>query len=167
MNIRKAKPEELAYIREQRVRAYEEYINLIPEGHWQALRKSILSETDQESGVDLLVAETDGRIAGSIALFPAKMDAYDGMVEELEYPEIRMLAVAPEHRGKGAAAALVTACIRLAKVRGYGAIGLHTGSFMANAAALYERFGFQRLPQHDFQPLDDGILVKAYRLSLL
>ena len=36
---------------------------------------------------------------------------------------------------------------------------------MQNAVQLYERFGFKRLPQFDFQPADDGIIVKAYRLS--
>jgi hypothetical protein len=31
---------------------------------------------------------------------------------------------------------------------------------------LYERIGFERLPQYDFIPANDGIIVKAYRLSL-
>jgi ribosomal protein S18 acetylase RimI-like enzyme len=36
---------------------------------------------------------------------------------------------------------------------------------MKSAMGLYERLGFERLPQFDFEPANDGIIVKAYRLS--
>lgn len=29
-----------------------------------------------------------------------------------------------------------------------------------------EQIGFERLPQHDFEPANDGVIVKAFRLSL-
>ena len=98
-------------------------------------------------------------------MFPAKTDAYEGQVEELDYPEIRMLAVSPSARGKGIASALISECINRAKEKGHYAIGLHTGDFMKTAMRLYERLGFERLPQYDFEPADDGIIVKAYRLT--
>jgi GNAT superfamily N-acetyltransferase len=165
MIIREALESELPYIREQRVSSYEEHAVKIPEGHWQALKQAISSKADLQPGVDRLVAEIDGRIVGSVALFPAKTDAYEGYVEELDYPEIRMLAVSPKARGKGVASALISECIKLAKVKGYNSIGLHTGQFMETAMRLYERLGFERLPQYDFEPADDGIVVKAYRLT--
>jgi hypothetical protein len=37
---------------------------------------------------------------------------------------------------------------------------------METTMKLYERMGFERLPQYDFEPANDGIIVKAYRLSL-
>ncbi|MFB3162201.1 GNAT family N-acetyltransferase [Neobacillus sp. 179-J 1A1 HS] len=166
MIIREAKEKELPYIREQRVNAYVEHSAKIPEGHWLALKQAILSEGDTLPGVERIVADIDGEIAGSVVLFPAKIDAYDGNVEVLDYPEIRMLAVSPEMRGKGVASALVSECIQRAKARGYQSIGLHTGEFMETAMNLYERLGFERLPQYDFEPANDGIIVKAYRLSL-
>ncbi|WP_101845735.1 GNAT family N-acetyltransferase [Halobacillus sp. Marseille-P3879] len=165
ITIRTARKKEIPLIRKQRLQAYEEHINTIPAKHWQALKKAITSDSDEQPGVELLVAEVDGEIAGSTALFPAKTDAYDGLVDELDYPEIRVLAVAPDARGKGIASALVDECIRLAKQKGYHYIGLHTGEFMHNAIALYERYGFKRLPEYDFEPADDGIIVKAFRLS--
>lgn len=166
MIIREAKENELPYIREQRVNAYLEHAAKIPEGHWKALKQAILSEGDILPGVERIVAEIDGEIAGSVVLFPAKIDAYDGNVEVLDYPEIRMLAVSPKLRGKGVASALVAECIQRAKAQGHLAIGLHTGEFMKSAMKLYQTMGFKRLPQYDFEPANDGIIVKAYRLSL-
>src|SRR5216117_2670769 len=111
VKIRKALSYEVEMIREQRVKAYEEHAQSIPGGHWDALRKSISSDADDQMGVELLVAELDGEVVGSVALFPAKSDAYKGFVDMLDYPEIRMLAVTPLSRSKGVAEALIKECI--------------------------------------------------------
>ncbi|WP_404900426.1 GNAT family N-acetyltransferase [Priestia filamentosa] len=166
MKIREALDNEKEMIREQRAKAYEEHAQIIPGGHWNALRKAISSDADEQIHVEHLVAELDGEIVGSVALFPAKTDAYDGLVDMLDYPEIRMLAVTPHSRGKGVAELLIKECILRAKINGSKYIGLHTGDFMKTAMRLYERMGFIRVPQFDFQPADDGIIVKAYRLSI-
>jgi len=164
MILRDAKKEELPFIREQRFQAYSEYAKSLPESHWQGLKNAISSEADFEA--EMIVAEMDGKIMGSVVLFPAKTDAYQGYVEELDYPEIRMLSVAPEARGKGVAKALVSECIQRTKGKNYQMIGLHTGEFMTSAIKLYEHFGFERVPKYDFEPADDGIIVKAFRLSI-
>lgn len=166
LNIRDALKKEIAFIREQRVHAYSEHAKSIPLDHWNALKKAISSDADSQPGVDLIVAELNGEIVGSVALFPAKTDAYEGLVEELDYPEIRVLAVNPKERGKGIASGLITECIERTRAKGYNAIGLHTGDFMESAMKLYKRMGFERLPQHDFEPANDGIIVKAFRLQL-
>ncbi|WP_138419634.1 GNAT family N-acetyltransferase [Aquibacillus sediminis] len=166
MRIRDAKKEEIPLIRDQRVDAYRVYENVINEEHWQALKASISSDADSEPGVELMVAEIEGKIAGSVALFPAHAVAYDGLEEEITYPEIRVLAVDPYSRGKGVATALMEECCRRAKAKGYNSVGLHTGSFMTGAIKLYERLGFQRLPQYDFKPIDDDIIVKAFQRNL-
>jgi ribosomal protein S18 acetylase RimI-like enzyme len=166
MKIRDAVKDEFAFIREQRVDAYRQYAEVLPGGHWKALKQAISSEADTQSGVELIVADVDGSIAGSVALFPAKTDAYEGYLDELDYPEIRMLAVSSQHRGKGIASALVSECIQRSEVKGFRSIGLHTGEFMKPAMKLYDKMGFKRIPEYDFQPADDGITVKAYRLQL-
>jgi GNAT superfamily N-acetyltransferase len=166
MIIREAKETEITFIREQRVHAYTEHARKIPNEHWQALKKALSSDADSQPGVEVLVAEVEGSIVGSVALFPAKTDAYEGMIDELDHPEIRVLAVAEEFRGKGIASALIKECIQRSKAKGYQAIGLHTGEFMTNAIKLYEYFGFERLPQYDFEPANDGFIVKAFRLSI-
>lgn len=166
MNIRMATEEELPLIREQRLEAYRLYAEQIPAGHWQGLSRSLSSEADRSEGAELLVAEREGRIAGSVVLFPPRADAYDGMVEAAEYPEIRMLAVGSDYRGQGVASALIEACAERARARGFRAIGLHTGEFMTPARRLYEKLGFARVPEHDFVPLDDGLVVLGYRLDI-
>ena len=166
VKIRKALDYERDMIREQRVKAYEEHAQIIPATHWNALRKAISSDADEQINVEHLVAEVDGEIVGSVALFPAKSDAYEGLVDMLDYPEIRMLAVTPHSRGKGVAELLIKECILRAKISNSKYIGLHTGEFMKTAMRLYERMGFIRMPQFDFQPANDGIIVKAYRLSI-
>ena len=45
-------------------------------------------------------------------------------------------------------------------------MGLHTADFMENAIKLYTHLGFERLPQFDFEPTNDGIIVKAFRITL-
>lgn len=166
MIIRDALKDEIHYIREQRIYAYTEHAQAISNEHWQALKNAISSEVDILSGVELIVAEVDGKIVGSVALFPPKTDAYEGYLEELDYSEIRMLAVAPEVRGKGIASALVSECITRTVAKGFNTIGLHTGEFMEGALKLYKKMGFERIPKHDFQPADDGVIVKAFRLSI-
>src|SRR3954471_9114407 len=92
MIIRDAVENELQTIRELRVYAYNEHAQKIPKDHWDVLKRAISSDADtQQPGVERLVAELDGVIVGTVALFPAKTNAYDGLVDELEYPEIRML----------------------------------------------------------------------------
>jgi GNAT superfamily N-acetyltransferase len=165
MIIREALEAEMNFIRKQRLQSYEEHAQKIPLGHWLALKESILANTDSQQGVERMVAELQGELVGSVILFPAKVDPYGGAVGVLKYPEIRMLAVAPNARGKGVAKALIQECIVRTKEKGFSAIGLHTADFMEDAVQLYVGLGFKRVPKHDFFPLEDGILVKAYRLT--
>lgn len=63
------------------------------------------------------------------------------------------------------ASALINECIHRAKASGFSAMGLHTADFMEDALKLYSHLGFERLPQFDFEPTDDGIVVKAFRIT--
>jgi ribosomal protein S18 acetylase RimI-like enzyme len=63
------------------------------------------------------------------------------------------------------ARALVLECVRRARAAGETTLGLHTSQSMHAARRLYERLGFVRDPDHDFQP-PGGELVEGYRLRL-
>lgn len=166
MIIRNVIEDELSFIREQRLDAYTEHAPKIPEEHWKVLKQSILSDRDILPGVERMVAEIDGEIVGSVALFSPEIKAYEGLMnDELEYPELRMLAISPQARGKGVATALINECIQRSKAKGFSAMGLHTADFMENAIKLYGHLGFERLPQFDFEPTNDGIVVKAFRIT--
>jgi ribosomal protein S18 acetylase RimI-like enzyme len=113
---------------------------------------------------ELLVAEQDGGLLGAVTFFP------DGTKAEAEgWPEgwsgIRLLAVRHEARGRGIGRLLTEACLERARERGSTAVGLHTTEHMAVAMAMYERMGFRRVPEFDFEP-GPKIHVIAYRLDL-
>ncbi|WP_342744295.1 GNAT family N-acetyltransferase [Bacillus alkalicellulosilyticus] len=107
MVIRDAIKGELPFIRKQRVLAYQEYSSFISNSHWNGLKQIISSDSDEKPGVEVIVCELDGKIVGSVALFPPEKEAYEGKVDELHYPEIRLLAVDPNVRGKGVASKLI------------------------------------------------------------
>ncbi|RLL43721.1 GNAT family N-acetyltransferase [Oceanobacillus piezotolerans] len=167
MRIRDAQVNEHGTIKNLRLAAYKEHEHKIPEEHWEILKEQIASDADLEQGVDRIVAELEGEIIGTVAVFPPKIDLYNGILEsDSEYPEIRMLAVSSEMRGKGAATALLSECINRSRNRGHKKIGLHTSDFMEDAIQLYENLGFVRLPEFDFIPADDGIVVKAFQIHI-
>ena len=75
---------------------------------------------------------------------------------------IRLLAVAPAHRGRGYGRLLTQACLDRARELSIPTIFLYTGTFMTAARQLYEKLGFQRAPEFDRDP---GPI--AYRLDLV
>jgi ribosomal protein S18 acetylase RimI-like enzyme len=166
MLVREARKDEYSIIQIQRVLAYEEYAEHLPPGHWTALKKSISAEIEPSAGIEVFIAEFNGEILGSVALFPPNADSYKGRVDLQDYPEIRMLAILPHARNKGAASLLIEECIKRSKTRNSKYVGLHTGEFMVNAMNLYEKLGFERVPELDFIPADDGIVVKGYRYEI-
>ncbi|AZB44974.1 GNAT family N-acetyltransferase [Bacillus sp. FJAT-42376] len=159
------KESEIELVRSQRIECYSEYRNLVSESHWNALEGTLSSNKDVSSNAEIFVAEIEGRVAGSIVLFPGKSDAYEWTVNSPDYPEIRMLAVHREYRGKKIGQALVQHCIETAEKQGYAYVGLHTADFMKSAMALYTKMGFERVPEFDFEPADDGVVVKGFRYS--
>lgn len=79
--------------------------------------------------------------------------------------EFRMLAVAPQHRGRGVGAALVRACVDRARAAGDSAVVLSTLDVSAPAHRLYLRLGFRPTPDRDWEP-EPGLWLRAYRLDL-
>jgi ribosomal protein S18 acetylase RimI-like enzyme len=83
--------------------------------------------------------------------------------------EIRMLAVAHEARGQGAGEALVRACVDRARATdGCVRVVLSTQRTMHAAHRIYERLGFVRVPERDWNPIPelDDITLLTYELTL-
>ena len=163
--LRDAREDEREAIRELTFASYGEYADRMAPRAWEALEGALSAALAGEDAAERIVAELGGRLVGSVMLFPRSADAYEGAVQEAHWPEVRLLAVAPAARGAGVGAALLQECIRRARSAGAREIGLHTSRSMEAAIRMYERFGFIRVPDHDFQP-DGGELVTAYRLQL-
>lgn len=80
---------------------------------------------------------------------------------------IRMLAVAPEARGRGVGESLVQACLDRARADGRERVVLHSTEPMTAAHRLYGRMGFDRDPSLDrWVPLTDPLHLMAFRLEL-
>lgn len=163
--VRDARPEEADVLRDLTLRAYGEFATVMEPSAWDALHRAVQVGLRDGSGAERIVAERDGSIVGTVTLYPPAVDAYGGEARRAEWPELRLLAVAPEARGAGVGKALVEECVRRARRMGAGALGLHTSRSMTVAIAIYRQFGFERVPAHDFQP-PGAELVEAYRLPL-
>jgi GNAT superfamily N-acetyltransferase len=163
--VRDARADERAAVRDLTLRAYAEYAAVMTPTSWAGLDGAVRAALASDGPVERIVADRGGVLLGSVHLFPAATDAYGALAGRAAYPELRLLAVAPEGRGLGVSRALVDECVRRARRSGAPALGLHTSQSMRVAMAMYERMGFERAPEEDFQP-DGAELVRGYRLRL-
>lgn len=83
--------------------------------------------------------EANGRVGGGGGFAP--LDAADPDICEL-----RKMYFLPQLRGQGAGRALIAQCLEAARSIGFRRCYLETLTGMDSAAALYEKFGFRRLP---------------------
>jgi ribosomal protein S18 acetylase RimI-like enzyme len=115
--------------------------------------------------VPVLVAVEDGdsRVLGSVTYVPGPGPYHEG--EFGDSASFRMLAVAPDAQGRGIGRALVEACIARARRDARPAIGLYTRPFMTTAHRMYERLGFERVRELDWE-FEPGEWLYAYRLEM-
>jgi GNAT superfamily N-acetyltransferase len=165
IHVREALADERARIAELTLAAYGEYADSMEPAAWAALEQALRGSLADDVGVTRFVAELDGAIVGSAALYDPGVNAYGDLASRARWPEVRLVAVDPSARGRGVARALVLRCVRRARAAGAATLGLHTSRSMRSARRLYERLGFIRDPEHDFQP-PGAELVEGYRLSL-
>jgi len=166
--IRDARPIDRGAILAVTLAAYEQYAAALTPPLWARYRQNIQATLgDVGTAAQIVAEEESGALVGTVLLFPAGavMPNPGGTAIPLEWPEVRLLAVAPAARGKGVARRLMEECIQRARAAGAPALTLHTADLMAVAMRLYERMGFTRAPELDIRPAP-GILAKGYRLPL-
>jgi GNAT superfamily N-acetyltransferase len=146
-------------------KAYDEYRSIMEPSAWDGLRAAVESGLASSSAALRLVAECGGTTVGTVLLFAPETESYGEAVGRTSWPEVRLLSVAPEFRGRGIARTLMEACIERARAGGAKRIGLHTSRSMTAAIVLYRAMGFEREPEFDFQP-PGAELVEAYSLAL-
>ena len=78
---------------------------------------------------------------------------------------IRMLAVHPAARGKGAGSALAAACVARARGEGRRRVVLHSLPIMGDAQRIYARLGFRRETTRDWEPVP-GVFLMCFVLDL-
>lgn len=165
LKVRDARPSDRAKARKVTLSAFQQYAALIP-SRWEGYRENILETLSHPEPAEQILAEEGGKIVGSVLLYPAGTHLEsENATETRDWPEVRLLAVAPEARGKGIGAALMRECMNRARRSGAAFLTLHTTDMMRVAMRMYEKMGFVRAPEFDFQ-VDEEVLVKAYRLDL-
>jgi predicted N-acetyltransferase YhbS len=163
--VRDARADDRDAVRDLTLRAYEDYADIMSATSYATLQQALDDALASESPSHRLVAELEGQLLGSVMLYPPAVAAYGALATPAPWPELRLLAVAPEARGLGIGELLVHECIRRLRATGAVELGLHTATSMHGAMRLYERIGFVRAPEYDFQP-EGTDLVQAYRLRL-
>jgi GNAT superfamily N-acetyltransferase len=126
--------------------------------------EDVLRQVDDRSrNAEVVVAVLDGSVAGTLTYVPGLGPYAEG--DDPDAAWIRMLAVAPEFRGRGIGAALVEWCVRRARESGRQRLILHTTDPMNDAQRLYARLGFRRAADLDWQP-DGELWLRGYRMEL-
>jgi len=146
--VRDAVPADYPAIREVVIAAYRQYADLLTLDIFSPYLADVLDLDKHARHGRLFVVEVDGWVCGFGAFYP------DATVQDLGWPagwaSGRALAVHPAARGHGVARTLLATCERLAREAGAPVFAFHTASFMTKAIALYERLGYRRAPEFDF-----------------
>jgi GNAT superfamily N-acetyltransferase len=114
----------------------------------------------------LVAVAGDGALAGGVVYF-GDMTQYGSGGIATTIPNasgIRLLGVDPRFRGAGVGKALTNACIQLARDAGHREVILHTTAPMQVAWKMYERLGFVRAEELDFQ--QEGYPVLGFRMPI-
>lgn len=163
--VRDARPDEREAVRALVLRAYGEFAAVMEPAAWAGLEEAVRAALARDGAAEWIVAERGGEPVGAVLLYPPETDAYGGATAAARWPEVRLLSVAPEARGLGVGRVLMDECVRRARAAGATDLGLHTSHSMRAAIRMYEKMGFVRAPEHDFQP-PGAELVRGYRLPL-
>jgi ribosomal protein S18 acetylase RimI-like enzyme len=142
-SVRHAYLEEYEVAAALTVEAFRQFEPLMAPGLWPEMERSVSATALLRDGGELLVATEEGVILGSVVY------CAPGAMKQDRFPQdwafMRVLAVPPRHRRRGAARVLVRTCLNLARSDGVKIFGLHTSEAMTEAAGLYEKHGFVRV----------------------
>ena len=159
MEIRLAGPEELAdvgrltgevYLGDGFVTADDEYMLVLGD----AARRA--------ADAELWVAVDDGKVVGTVTFCPPESSYRE--IAWADEGEFRMLAVSAGARGRGVGAALVEHCVQRSRELGLAGVRMSSMDRMTSAHRVYERQGFVRAPEDDWQPVP-GVRLLAYALT--
>lgn len=167
--IREARPEEYVSLGELMVNVYSQLEGFpsqeeIPE-YYNNLRN--VGEFTKSPKVKLFVAISEvSTVDGGLVYF-GDMKYYGAGGEATTSQHgaaFRLLAVDPNTRGKGLGKLLIEACFEEARKEGFEYLMIHSTKYMMAAWKMYERMGFVRYPEIDFE--QSGVSVFGFRYKL-
>lgn len=107
------------------------------------------------------VAESDGRVVGTVACLPAE--------NAPQCMELKRMSVTRSHRGMGIAKALCRTVSDFTRDRGFPAVVLYTSVVQTDAQKLYEHMGFEKIREFVVPEVPARIMnftLFEYRLDL-
>jgi ribosomal protein S18 acetylase RimI-like enzyme len=161
--IREARPEDDVRVGELLVDAFlSTYARKMPEVVYDDARKNDLRDVAaKRRRATVLVAELDGRIAGTVAIFRPGAESSEAWLPNAA--DLRHLAVDPQLHGKGVAKRLMDRAEAIARDEWkVDAICLHVRKGAHGVARLYESRGFVRDPSGDIEK--PTVTLEAYVL---
>ncbi|MBC9726319.1 GNAT family N-acetyltransferase [Streptomyces sp. TRM68367] len=166
ITIRPAKPTDYDPLGDITAQAYLQD-GLLDFGENDEYLAELKAVAKRASAAEVLVATENDTLLGGVTFVPS-----GGPMADIAGPgeaEIRMLAVAHTARGRGTGEALVRACIDRARATdGCVRIILSSQQKMHSAHRIYERLGFTRTPERDWNPIPHlaDFTLLTYELTL-
>lgn len=162
--IREARPEDDKAIGDLLVDAYmTQYAKKLPEVVYSEERKAFLRDVASRREVcTILVAELDGEVAGTVALYPPGAPGSEAWLPHTA--DLRALATSVRFHGQGLAQPLLAETEVLAKRWGMDAISLHVRRGATGVARMYQGRGYQRTPAGDLERPE--VFLEAFVLPL-
>ena len=142
--------------------AYDEYAEASDKTFWSVYQQSIEKTILTDESVVRIVAKEGATILGAVLYCPPYEKQMGNAIVKNPFPEMRLLAIPPEFRNRGLAGRLIDFCEEKARSSGSQTITLHTTVLMQTAKQMYERRGYLRYPEIDFEPVP-GFIVWGYR----
>jgi ribosomal protein S18 acetylase RimI-like enzyme len=162
MRVRPVTPDQYEDLAEITVAAYRALPGRPPSPEYEAVLRDVAAR-DRDATVLVAVGD-DGLLLGGVT-YVAEPDSPLSEFDLDDQAGFRMLAVSPDAQGRGVGAALLEACVDLARRDGKRQLTLYTTSSMAAAHRLYERYGFRRAPEFDMMA-EQRLQLLSYVLDL-
>lgn len=159
LEIRTADDSDLDKVAELMVDAYAEYAAMMSPDAWSSFAVDIANVRGRSSDADILVAERDGQMVGTLSQYGQWRGAQQGT------SALRMLAVPPSERGGGVGRALMEYAIDRARRAKKQRVALTTMEEMEFMRDLAMKLGFVREPGLDHQPAP-GVRARGWALDL-
>lgn len=157
--IREPRDDELDIVASLVVDAYSEFAAQMAPDAWSSFAQDIANVRGRSIDAQVLVAERDGRLVGTVTRYP------DWRGAQQDASAVRVLAVSPAQRGTGVGRALIEDCIEHARAQGKQRVVVTVAQEMESARDLYDRLGFERAPDLDNMPAP-GVRMTGYAYRL-
>jgi len=169
LSIRRARPGEYPALGTLTVEAYASLPGMptvAEQPEYYALLRDVAKRASKPSLRVFAAIDASGQVLGSIDFIGDMGDYGSGGIASTitDAAGIRLLAVSPASRGRGTGRRLTQFCIDYAREMGRRRVILHSTKAMQTAWAMYERLGFERVPELDFK--QGQLEVFGFALSL-